>query len=241
MKRFFVDKIDDPPVLRGENHKHFAVVLRCKAGDEAVLCCGDGYDCVCRVERVERDCTRLSVLRIEPSAGEPTVDVTLFMAMLKGDKNDFVVQKATELGATEIVPVFTRFVQAHDRDIKTERMQRIAREAAQQCGRGRLPVVRNSVPFAQILPMLSAYDAVVFPYENATTPPLSEFLREIAPDPGKKIAVLIGSEGGFAPEEVAALTQMGVTPVTLGKRILRAETANIAVLSAVMYALGQWQ
>ena len=241
MKRFFVDSIENPIVLRGENHKHLSVVLRARAGDEVALCCGDGYDYVCRVERVEKDLTRLTLSEKRVSQGEPLVAVTLYASVLKGDKNDFVVQKATELGATEIVPVFTRYVQAHDRACKTERLQKIAREAAQQCGRGRVPAVRAAISFDTLLREVGDFDTVVFPYEKAVAPSLRSFLRAQSENVPARAAVIVGSEGGFADEEVAALQACGVTPVTLGKRILRAETASVSVLSALMYEWGQWE
>ncbi len=240
MRRFFVEKAQDPFVLRGESHKHLAVVLRARVGEEVTLCCGDGFDYVCRIESVHADQTVLSLIDKRASAGEPSVRVTLFMSVLKGDKNEFVVQKATELGVEEIVPVFTRFVQAHSRDCKIDRLRKIACEAAQQCGRGRLPKVQDAVSFAAMRERLADFQAVVFPYEKATELSLRDFLRGRAENVPATAAVIIGSEGGFADEEAAALQQSGVTPVTLGKRILRAETANLAVLSALMYEWGQW-
>lgn len=239
MKRFFVTSIEDPPVLRGEEHKHLSVVLRAKPGDEVTLCTGDGFDYLCRIESIGRNETRLSLCGKEKNACDPLIRCTLYMSLMKGDKNDWVVQKATELGVSEIVPVITRYVQGHDRVCKIDRLQRIAVEAAKQCGRSMPPAVRPAVPFMQILPELSAFDVTVFPYEKAESPSLRAFLRQWENTSVHSAAVLIGSEGGFADEEAAALTQIGITPVTLGKRILRAETANIAVLSIVAYALEQ--
>lgn len=240
MKRFFVDKIENPPVLRGEEHTHLSVVLRAKTGDEVVLCNGDGKDYVCRISKIERDKTTLSLVECYTNDSEPTVRVSLFMSVLKGDKNDLVVQKATELGVTDIYPVFTRFVQAHEKSVKVERLNKIAVEAAKQCGRSVLTKVHAPIQFAQAVDMLPQYDLTVFPYEAATDTDIKTYLENSKTDV-QTVAIFIGSEGGFAPEEVETLTKQGITPLTLGKRILRAETANIAVLSVVMCALGQWK
>lgn len=240
MMRFFVDEIRQPIVLRGEHFRHLAV-LRVRIGDELTLCCGDGYDYICRIESMDKEQARLRLTERRESEGEASISVTLFFSVLKGDKNEWVVQKATELGVAEIVPLITRYVQAHDRAPKTERLQKIAREAAQQCGRGRIPVVRSAISFAELLPRLSSFDEVIFPYEKASEPSLRAYLRARADKTVRRAAVIVGSEGGFADEEASALQDKGVVPVTLGKRILRAETANVAVLSALFYEWGQWE
>lgn len=242
MKRFFVDSVCETPVLDGEIHKHLSVVLRAKVGDEVVLCCGDGYDYICRITSVSRTETKLSLCRKERNESEPTVRVTLFMSIMKGDKNDLVVQKAVELGAYAVYPVYTEFVQGYDRNVRTDRLNKIALEAAKQCGRSVLTKVYSPINFSETVGLLSEFDTVVFPYEKAITPSLKEFLQARKRETDIcNVAVLIGSEGGFSDAEAQMLAQNGVVSVTLGKRILRAETANIAVLSVIMYELGQWQ
>lgn len=240
-KRFFVDKVSDLPVLRGDEHKHLSLVLRAKVGDEVVLCTGDGYDYICIIDAVNRNETLLHLCKKEKNASDPSIEVSLFMSVLKGDKNELVVQKAVELGASEIYPIKTRYVQGFDRNFKPERLNKIAIEAAKQCGRSIPATVHDIFDFSDLRGLLRDYDSVVFPYEKAQTPSLKEFMSGVATDGIKKIAIIIGSEGGFSDEEARELADSGITPVTLGKRILRAETANIAVLAAVMYELGQWQ
>ena len=241
MKRFFVDKVTDPPVLSGEQHKHLSLVLRARPGDNVILCAGDGYDRICTIKDIRRNETLLTLREKVRNESEPDISVTLFMSVMKGDKNDLVVQKATELGACEIYPVITKFVQNHERVVKTERLNKIAAEAAKQCGRSMVPIVRDTINFKDIPCMLGGFDLVVFPYENARELSLKGFLTAIDKSTVKSVAVVVGSEGGFADDETLALTNAGVVPVTLGKRILRAETANIAVLSVVMYELEQWR
>lgn len=242
MKRLFVDKTDSIVTLTGDTHKYLSVVLRAKTDDEVVLCDGDGYDCIYGISQISREKTVLTLRERVKNQNEPNVDVTLFSAIMKGDKNEVVVQKAVELGAKEIYPMHTRFVQNFDRSIKIDRLNKIALEAAQQCGRSVLTKVREPIGFADLLDKIKKFDLAVFPYEKATAPSIKEFLglKAHAGDI-RTVAIIIGSEGGFADEEAASLQGVGVTPLTLGKRILRAETANIAVLSAVMYELEQWK
>lgn len=239
MRRFFVDSVSTAPILRDDAHKHLSVVLRAKPGEEVILCPGDGKDYVCRIEEIRRTETVLSLLRVLESKTEPTVSVTLFSSVMKGDKNDWVVQKAVELGVHEIYPLHTRYVQNHN-GVKTERLNRISLEASQQCGRSMRVTVHDAITFAEIKEILPSFDLVVFPYEKAEKPTLQTFLRENSREV-HRVAIIVGSEGGFSEEEAELLVSCGVTPVTLGKRILRAETANIAVLSAVMYEMEQWQ
>ena len=241
MKRFFVENLNPPLKLTGENHKNLSVVLRAKAGEEIVLCVGDGFDCICKITDIRKDETKLEFVRREKNESEPSVYVTLFMSVMKGDKNEFVVQKATELGVKEIQPIITRYVQGHDRNIKVERLNKIALEAARQCGRSVLTKVCSPLDFSEIVQTLKKFDLVVFPYEKAESPSVKCFLREKLNCNVKGKALIVGSEGGFSDEEAAELNSAGVVPVTLGKRILRAETANVAVLSAIMYEAGQWE
>ena len=241
MKRFFTQSISDKPTLTGEEHKHLSVVLRAKTGDEIILCTGDGYDRICKIEEIRKNETVLSPVKTVKNESEPSIRVALFMSVMKGDKNDLVVQKATELGVSEIFPVITRYVQAHDKTVKTERFGRIVAEAAKQCGRSVLPKVNSPVEFNDAARKFSEYDLRVFPYENAEKPSLKEFLRGTECKGISSAAIFVGSEGGFAEEEAELLASYGVVPVTLGKRIMRAETANIAVLSALMYETEQWQ
>ena len=240
-RRFFADAACNPLTLTEGEHHHLTQVLRAKVGERVVVCTGDGYDYTYAIRAVHKTETVLDFVEKEKNDREPTVRVTLFSAVMKGDKNEFVAQKATELGVWEICPMRTAFVQAHDRNLRVERLQKIVREAAKQCGRSTYPTVHEPVDFAKVTERLAAFDCVVFPYERAKSPSLKAFLREKDFSATHSIAVIVGSEGGFSEQEAAALVECGVTPVSLGKRILRAETANIAVLSAIMYEAEQWQ
>lgn len=236
MRKFFVDKIDNSVVLSGDDHKHISKVLRAKKGGNIVLC--DGYyDGIYEISDIKKDATYLSLIEKHENVSETAITVDLYFCALKGGKNDFVVQKCTELGVKNFIPVISEFVQESAKSVHTERLSRIAEEAAKQCGRGAVPTVHASVTLDSACESLKNYDAVVFPYEDEKGTDIKSFLRSLADV--KNIAVLIGSEGGFSRAEVEKLTREGITAVTLGNRILRAETACITAAALIMYEKGE--
>lgn len=241
MPRFFMDTqpADGKLALAGEDARHLLKVLRMRPGENLTLCDGKGTDYLCTFVGAEQDTAVCQVERTEPSRGEPNVAVTLFMGLPKGDKMDFIVQKAVELGACEIVPFLAmRSVSRPDAKTlhkKCERWRKIAREAAMQCGRGRIPIVGDAVSQQEAVQMAVQMDAPLFLYENERENSFRQRLQESAP---RTVALMVGPEGGFAPEEVQTATDAGMYSVSLGPRILRCETAPLAALSAVMYQTG---
>lgn len=236
--RFFTENIsDDTAVVSGDDAKHISVVLRMRAGDIVVLCDGRGTDHLARLESAERECCTFTVLESTPNLAEPSVHLRLFQAMPKGDKMEFIVQKAVECGAAEIIPFFSKRCvsrpDAKQMAKKTERYRRIAEEAAKQCGRGMIPSVGEAVEFSALKSMISPENTGILFYECAQTP-----LREAVPEFKKNIDIVVGSEGGFEQSEAQALEQAGFIPVSLGKRILRCETAPIAAISVLMNMTG---
>ncbi|MDR2201890.1 MAG: 16S rRNA (uracil(1498)-N(3))-methyltransferase [Clostridiales bacterium] len=234
MRRFFVEKINETVFLRGEEHKHLSLVLRARAGERVVLFCGDGLDYTARIDSVGQNETRLAVIEKSSNTAEPPINLTLFFSALKGDKNDLVVQKATELGVGGLRPFISEFTQVKKESLKTDRLNKIALEAAKQCGRSSVPRVYPPLDFDGLLDALKGggYDSVIFAYENAESGGLS-----IDAD-SKNIAVIVGGEGGFCGREAKAIADAGAKTVTLGKRILRAETASIALCALVMHGAG---
>ncbi|MGN0651051.1 MAG: 16S rRNA (uracil(1498)-N(3))-methyltransferase [Oscillospiraceae bacterium] len=230
--RFFTENIDETAVVSGEDAKHISQVLRMRGGDFAVLCDGRGRDYLCRLSHVGAECV-FDVLESAPNPAEPTIYVRLFQAMPKGDKMDFIVQKAVECGASEIIPIMTkRCVSRPDAKQlakKTERWNRIAYEAAKQCGRGIIPKVGETADISALKNMLSPDNTGILFYECAFLP-LKKAVGEIK----RNVDIVIGSEGGFEPAEAEALAAAGFIPVSLGKRILRCETAPIAALCVLM-------
>lgn len=241
MPRFFVENgniMEDGIVITGDDFHHMGRTLRMKCGEAVTVCGPDGmeYDCVIR----EMDAQR-AVLDIQsqaPSQSEPTLEVCVFQCVPKGDKMDTIVQKAVELGAVRIVPVLSRncVVKLDEKSgaKKAERWQRIAREAAGQCGRGRIPVVERPVSFMQALELMQDYACPVIFYEQERDCSLRQVLTEKL----TQLAFLVGSEGGFTPQEAEQAAQRGICTVSLGRRILRTETVAGAVLAVAMYATG---
>lgn len=243
MPRFFTQAKPSDGVLliEGEDAHHIARVLRMKPGDEVTLCdsAGTDFDCVIEEAGPERVCCR--VRGESASAGEPDVHVTLFMALPKADKMEFIIQKAVELGVSAVVPfVSARCVSRPEEKglrKKGERWRRIAAEAAKQCGRGRVPEIADAVPFREAVRQAARAETALFFYECERELPL----RGVIGGRGlSTVSLMIGPEGGFALEEADAARAGGLTSVSLGRRILRCETAPLAALAAVMYESGNF-
>ena len=241
MPRFFCGQVcGDTAVVTGEDARHMALSLRMKTGEAVTVCDGAGRDYQCRIETISPEQVFLRVEESAPSAGEPCVEITLYQAMPKGDKFESIVQKAVELGAARIVPVLThRCVSRPDEKAmrkKLERYNRIALEAAKQCGRGRIPHLEPKLHFSKALERIKSEPMAILFYENADRP-LHQALR---PGIGGRISLMVGSEGGFEPSEAAFAVENGLAALSLGSRILRCETAPVAALAAVLYAAGEF-
>ena len=243
MTRFFVspeELIQDFIVLTGENANH-AKVLRLQCGEQVVVCDGSGQECVCTISDVSPGQISLVVQCRQDCATEPAIRASVYMAFSKGDKLEHVIQKATELGAYEIVafPSARCVSRPDDKSIakKLERWQRIAASAAEQSGRGYIPkvVVLNSF-YDAIARGVQADKAILF-YENERATTLKMALSN---GNYKTISLLTGPEGGLEIAEVSKASEAGFAICTLGSRILRCETAPLCALSAVMYDSGEF-
>lgn len=241
--RYFAARIEgDTAFLEGADANHLARVLRARPGDEVILCDGAGTDCDAVVESADPDTVQLRITARRPCAAEPPFAVTVFAGYPKQDKLETIIQKSVELGAACITPFFSRFCVAapKNEDKKNVRYARIAAEAAKQCGRGILPDVALPLPnFGAVCRTFSQYDLVLFCYECGGAP-LRQLLAQAPDTAGRplRLAIVTGAEGGFAPEEAEAATAAGAKAVGLGPRILRCETAPLAVLAAVMTLTG---
>ena len=240
MIRFFVtqEALSGPSCqLTEENAKH-ARVLRLKAGEEVLLCDGQGRECLCRVE--DPDTLTLTCGECRPSESEAAVRVSVYMAFPKADKLEHVIQKATELGAYEIVAFpSARCVSRPDEKSlkkKLERWQKIAASAAEQSGRGRIPQVLVLDSFHAALSRASEADKALMFYENEQAVTLKMALS----GEYRTVSLLTGPEGGLEEKEVQQARETGLQVCTLGKRILRCETAPLCALSAVMYDAGEF-
>ena len=246
MPRFFTQDITEAGgCITGEDAKHIAKVLRMKVGDELTVCDTKGRDYDCMIEEIGAGEVRLKVLSVAPSQSEPDVRVHLYQAMPKADKMETIIQKAVELGAASITPVMTRRCvsrpDAKSMDKKLVRYNRIALEAAKQCGRGVVPPVLPLLELPQALEQMQRTGCPILFYENATAPAKQVIAK--ARESGKEleIAVLIGAEGGFDEDEVALAMERGCHVLSLGKRILRCETAPLAALTILMYETGNME
>lgn len=250
MPRFFVQSQDiseGKVTLRDDQALHIAYALRLAAGEHVTICDGDNvYDCVLTGFSPDKShpWVTADILSGSPADTEPPYVVRLYQALPKGDKLDTIIQKSVECGVCEVVPfessrcVARAKPEAEER--KTQRRQRIAEEAAKQCGRGIIPHVRPTVSFEQMISSVQAADLVLFCYEARGTKPLGQVLNEKMPvlgdgEKAKEIAVVIGSEGGFSQEEARRAADAGCCMIGLGKRILRCETAPVFVLSCLSY------
>jgi len=243
MTRFFVTPQDLQPdflVLTGENAQH-AKVLRLKEGEEVLVCDGQGAEALCTVSDVSPGQISLVVQKRQESQTEARVRVSVYMAFPKGDKLEHVIQKATELGAFEIVAFpSNRCVSRPDEKSlkkKLERWQKIAASAAEQSGRGRVPEVLVLPSYAAALERAGKADKALLFYENEQATTLKMALSSGG---YQTVSLLTGPEGGLEVSEVEQAAKAGLQVCTLGKRILRCETAPLCALSAVMYDAGEF-
>ncbi|MBQ2786054.1 MAG: 16S rRNA (uracil(1498)-N(3))-methyltransferase [Oscillospiraceae bacterium] len=243
MTRFFVTQEElnmRKPFLTGENFQH-ARVLRLKDGETVLLCDGQGREAVCKVKDVCTTAIFLEIVECHQSEAEAAVQVSVYMAFPKADKLEHVIQKATELGAYEIVafPSARCVSKPDDKSLKKklERWQKIAASAAEQSGRGRIPEVLVLPSYAEALKRASNADKALLFYENeqATTLKMALSSRSY-----RTVSLLTGPEGGLEEREVEQAKNAGLQVCTLGKRILRCETAPLCALSAVMYDAGEF-
>ena len=246
MPRFFTQDITETGgCITGEDAKHIAKVLRMKVGDELTVCDTKGRDYDCMIEEIGAGEVRLKVLSVAPSQSEPDVRVHLYQAMPKADKMETIIQKAVELGAASITPVMTRRCvsrpDAKSMDKKLVRYNRIALEAAKQCGRGVVPPVLPLLELPQALEQMQRTGCPILFYENATAPAKQVIAKARESGKEHEIAVLIGAEGGFDEDEVALAMEHGCHILSLGKRILRCETAPLAALTILMYETGNME
>lgn len=243
MTRFFVSEEEmqgDFLVLTGENAEH-AKVLRLKNGENVLVCDGCGNECVCTVSDVSPGQISLVVQKRQDSTSEPKVKASVYMSFPKADKLEHVIQKATELGAFEIVAFpSARCVSRPDEKSlrkKQERWQKIAASAAEQSGRGLIPQIIVLSSYQEALKRAGESDLSILFYENERATTLKMAIEGNRFD---SISLLTGPEGGLETREVEQAKNAGFQICTLGSRILRCETAPLCALSAVMYAVGEF-
>ena len=233
-KRFFVDNISgDTAVLEGEEFVHAKTVQRVEEGTEIILLDGSGKEYSAIVTKVEKRSLTAHIVTVYEGEREPSADIYLLCGALKGDKTELVVQKATELGAGKVGIFSSEYCAAYINANKLDRLSKVAREAAKQCMRSRAPEIFYFDNFSEALKSAEHYDNKLFACEFAKT---SE--ADLSSLSGST-ALVVGSEGGFSENEAQTALELGFSQITLGKRILRAETAAISLMSVVCYSLGE--
>jgi RNA methyltransferase, RsmE family len=250
MSKFFVEQKqieNNKIVIIDEDVNHIRNVLRYKIGDNIQVCDSESIDYLCQITEFGKENIVLEILEKCDSKAEPQIEVTLFQCLPKSDKFDLIIQKCTELGVRKFVPVLGKRVivkmEGKDELKKIQRWQKIALEAAKQCGRGKVPDVGNVVEMKKLVEKIEKYDIVLVAYEDSRDVSLKKIINRVSDMFLSKsrflsIGIVIGPEGGLEKEEVDVLKEAGAHIVGLGPRILRTETAGIVLTSIIMYELG---
>lgn len=234
MHRFFTDDIqNNMACIYGEDVKHISRVLRLQIGESVEICDGKGSVAIGSIQSIGSTSVSVCVSDFMPCSSEPNCKITLYQGLPKSGKMETIIQKCVELGIHALVPLFSKRCVVQPRESfqnRIERWQRVSFEAAKQSKRGKIPSVDPLVKITDI--PVSDYDLVLVAYELEQNKTLKEVLHSGS---FRSIALVIGPEGGFEDSEVFALTEKGACSVTLGARILRTETAGMAMLAQVLY------
>lgn len=241
MHRCFVEdnfNTGDRILITGDEASHISRVLRYTVGDQLELFNGSPLVALGEVEEISKQQLTVIIRETYQSDTEPEVKITLYQGIAKEAKMDFIIQKATELGVFKIVPVETEFsvVKIKDSAKKTERWQKIATDAAKQCKRTSVPEIAQPVKFSEALKLLKQNEIYFAPYEAADHGSLKELVFGKKP---QSAGYIIGPEGGFSEKEAKAFESENIPVVTLGKRILRTETASTATLAILGFCFGE--
>lgn len=237
MRRFYCEKENiygNRIVFGKEEANHIRRVLRLQCGEKIIVCTGDGNDMICNLLDTEECCAEIE--EIKQNENEIKCKLVLFQGIIKNEKMDYALQKAAEIGVTEIVPVIcertvVKVENTKDAEKKRERWQKIVREACKQCGRSKVPEVLAPMPFESAIKIIGELETKITAYEEEKTQNITTAVKK-----SDSIGYFIGPEGGISEKEFKKLTEIGAVSVSLGKRILRAETASV-VCGAVILAL----
>ena len=240
MPKFFVDKnnIGEKNIeITGDDAKHISTVLRAKVDEEIIICDGYGTDYLCRLIGINKKQVLAEIIEKYENKNEPELKITLYQGLPKGDKMELVIQKCIEIGVDRIIPVITdnTVVKIGDKaEKKNLRWNKIAEAAAKQCGRGKIPHVDKILSFKDAGETSKTLDGVIIPYENERKKNIREFVKSFR---GKSIGIFIGPEGGFSENEITLCMENNISSVSLGKRILRTETAGLVTSVILLYEL----
>lgn len=238
--RYFISRLNgDEALITGPEAQHIIKVMRLGPGDVLTLSNKDGFDYTARITAAESGQVTCRVISKKKNLADPKRKLTVFMALPKSDKLEFITQKMCELGAVRLIPFVSEYCVAQKSkkdESKTARLQKISDEACKQCARSTPMEVSPTMTMAQILPMMKEFDKVLLFYEKG-----SEKLSDINFDGCENTAVIIGSEGGFSPREAEKMQRAGAASLLLGQRILRCETAAVTAAGLTMFCLGEME
>ncbi len=240
MPKFFVDKnnIGEKNIeITGDDAKHISTVLRAKVDEEIIICDGYGTDYLCRLIGINKKQVLAEIIKKYENKNEPSLKITLYQGLPKGDKMELVIQKCIEIGVDRIIPVITdnTVVKIGEKaEKKNFRWNKIAEAAAKQCGRGKIPHVDKILSFKEAVEASKTLDGAIIPYENEKQRNIKEFVKSFR---GKSIGIFIGPEGGFSENEIKLCEENNISSVSLGKRILRTETAGLVTSVILLYEL----
>ena len=245
MQRYFVPKdqftLSTVKIL-GDDAHHLNRVLRARPKDRIIACDGEGREVLAEIVELGKNGVAARIIEELPANREPCVQVWIAQSLPKGDKMETVIQKGTEIGASRFIPFVSErtIVQydSHKENKRLERWRKIAKEAAEQANRSRIPLVEPPHSWQQLLKLVSSADAALFCYEKEEKTMLKNALREPLRTP-KVILLMIGPEGGFTEKEADDARAAGCRPVSLGRRILRTETAALVGLAGILYEFGE--
>ena len=233
MKRFYLEKelaVNEQLILEDDLYNQIINVLRMNKGDKLILFNGSELDYVCEIFEILKKKVVINVLSAEKNKANPIKNITLFQALVKGEKLELITQKITEIGVSKLVPFVSTFCDVKENTAKINRLPKITIEACKQCGRS-IPVeICEPIKFNKVLELLQGFDMVVFAYEKADKPLNIEAIN------AQNIAIVVGSEGGFSENEAQSIAGLkNALTISLGNTILRAETAAITLSSTIKF------
>ncbi len=232
MRRFFVDKQQlQAGILDGDEFNHLKNVLRMKEGDNFIALCNDEYDYFCEIVSISKNNASFKVLEKSKNNANPKLNITLVQALAKGEKLDLITQKASEIGASKIVPMYFERCDVKPNTTKVSRLGKIAISASKQCGRSTIIEIGDCTTIKNLKEIIDANELTVFANVSENSLSLGNTLK--AHPNAQNIAIIVGPEGGFTPLEIEKIIELGAVSVTLGTRVLRTETAGLYALSVI--------
>ena len=240
MKRFFVNKsldVNKSVKIDGIEHNHIKNVMRMVEGDEIILVCGDDYDYFARIVSITKGDTLVDIFDKKINEYNPKSNVTVFQALVKSDNMSLIIQKLTELGVKDFYPFESEFITSKDKSGKIDKLQEISNQSIKQCKRSIPMNIHNTLSFKALIEKLKEFDTILFANECEKTTSIADCNL----NNNDRVAIIIGSEGGFSKSEIDQLIGANAQSISLGKRILRAETAAISLTAVVMYMIGEWE